>query len=235
MALTLQEAQFYRDNFTLDTGGVPADAGSMAYRAAMLKSDLTVQSSLQWQQDRNAAREAFSQGLIDSEERDALYAQADVDRDERRTRADQMQEAFKAGDPNAINLAGQLWYQREGLPTALANQAQGSGGGGGGQPSQSSQSSQPSQPESVPTAFMEAAKRQPTSSAQRPSSSTVGSGGLVDLGGGMQANSEAQIDDANKLIFTPTVNVARAPGLIASSNPQLYKLDAPTVRLPVNY
>lgn len=202
MALTLQEAQFYRDNFNVDEG-LPATEGTMGSRAARAAGFL-----------QNENNEKFNSGLISREEWRAGNREIEA-----------FKEKVVSGDSAAIHLAGQLWYENEALPAIENQRTQGSGGGGG----------QPSQPESVPTTFMEAAKNRPAPSTRQPEYPVIGSGGLVDLGGGMPANNGAQTDDANKLIFTPTVNVARAPGLLASSNPQLYKLDAPTVRLPVNY
>ena len=228
MALTPQSAVFYRDNYNLDDG-VAASDSTMKYRALNAKANFTAQSSEELNKALNEISNAFHAGEIDPAQRDALRQQAREVQAQRKIEAEQLAEAVMAGDPNAIALAGQLWYEREAVPTLASEQAQQSGGGG-------DQASQPSQPESVPTAFMEASKNRPASSTQGPtSSSVVGGGGIVDLGGGAQTNNASLIGDANKLLFTPSVNAARPAGLIASSNPQLYKLDAPTVRLPVNY
>lgn len=224
--LTPQSAAFYRDNYDLDDG-VTATDSTMKSRAMNAKANLTAQSSEEFNNTYSQIINDFMSGQISSEERDALTKQARTVQKQKQAQADELEAAVMARDPAAVLLAGQLWYERQALPTIASEQSQSSSGGG--------QSSQPSQPEPTLSAFIEAAKNRPASSTPQSESPVIGSGGLVDLGGGMQANSEAQIDAANKLIFTPTVNVARVPGLIESSNPQLYKLDAPTVRLPVNY
>ena len=121
----LANAAFFRDNYTLDAGGVPADAGSMAYRASMLKVNLQTQARMEAGAKASQVRDSFMTGQIDSEQRDALLQEIEIEQEAKIQNAAVAEEAFKAGDPAAIQLAGQLWFENQVVPTIESSYAGG--------------------------------------------------------------------------------------------------------------
>ena len=205
--LTPQSAAFYRDNFDIDEG-LPAEPHTLANRGAVAAGIL--------QQQHN---DKYNAGLITKEEWRAGNREIE-----------KFPDKLVAKEPEAIKLAGQLWYENVALPTIASEQSQSSFGGG--------QSSQPSQPESIPSAFIEAAKNRAPGSSPRPQTGgggIVGGAGVVDLGSGTQGNANGLIFNAGNLLTPPAYGFNPAGGLIASSNPQLVNLGAARVRYPGNF
>lgn len=112
----LANAAFYRDNYAIDEG-MPASDSTMRYRAAVAKANLTAQASEAWNQVVNQSFYDQIEGRITPAERDAILEQAKQARDQARAQADQLEAAVLARDPAAVQLAGQLWYEREAVPT----------------------------------------------------------------------------------------------------------------------
>lgn len=112
----LANAAFYRDNYNLDDG-LPASPSTIQYRAAGLRTNLETQATLDWQQKYNQAIIDQIENRISPAERDRIIAEANQVREQAKQQAVAAEAAFRAGDPAAIRLAGQLWYENQAVPT----------------------------------------------------------------------------------------------------------------------